>query len=98
MTAGFPVTMQSITGTPMLRDLFRTYRHLMYCAELQFTVYHVLNWLFPVVPPNMWNMHSIDPHPDPPESPGLAPNYILIDMPLNIIKAKDPYNNKNKKF
>ena len=53
MTTGFPPTNQSITGKPTLGDLFRAYRHLMYCAQSQFTVYHTLNWLFLVVPPNM---------------------------------------------
>ena len=46
----------------------------------------------------MWNMHSLDPHPGPPENPGLAPNYGVISTPLDIIKAKDTYNNKNKNF
>ena len=63
ITAGFPPTIQQITGTPTLGDLFRAYRHLMYCAQSQFTAYHTLNWLFLVVPPTMWYMHSVDPYP-----------------------------------
>jgi hypothetical protein len=98
MTAGFPPIIQSITGTPTLGDLFRAYRHLMYCAQSQFTAYHALNWLFLVVPPNMWDMHSVEAHPAPPENPGAAPNYGLIGTPLDIINAKDTYNNKNKNF
>ena len=70
----------------------------MYCAQSQFTVYHTLNWLFLVVPPNMWYMHLVDPHPDPPEKPGLAPNYETIGTPVDIINAKDTYNNRNKNF
>jgi hypothetical protein len=98
MTAGFPPIIQSITGTPTLGDLFRAYRHLMYCAQSQFTAYHALNWLYLVVPPNMWDMHSVEAHPAPPENPGAAPNYGIIGTPLDIINAKDTYNNKNKNF
>ena len=74
MTAGFLPTIQSITGTPNLGDLFRAYHCLMYCTQSQFTVYHALNWLFLVVPPNMWNMHSVDAYRTAPANPGLAPN------------------------
>ena len=70
----------------------------MYFAQSRFTVHHVLNWLFLVVPPNMWYMHLIDLHPDPPENPGLAPNYGTIGTPLDIISAKDTYSNRNKNF
>ena len=98
MTTGFLPTIQSITGMSTLGDLFRAYRHLMYCAQSQFTVDHALNWLFLVVPPNMWYMHLVDPHPDPPEKPGLAPNYETIGTPLDIINAKDTYNNRKKNF
>ena len=98
MTAGFPPTIQQITGTPTLGDLFRAYRHLVYCAQSQFTAYHVLNWLFLVVPPNMWNMHLVDAYPTAPANPGLAPNHGNIDSPLGIINAKYTYNNRNKNF
>ena len=43
-------------------------------------------------------MYSVDPHPGLPENPGLAPDYDVIGTPLNIIKEKETYNNKNKKF
>ena len=66
MTAGFPPTIQSIAGTPMLSNLFLAYQRLMYYAQSQFTAYHILNWLFLVVSPEMWNMHSVDLHPGPP--------------------------------
>jgi hypothetical protein len=98
MTAGFPPIIQSISGTPTLGDLFRAYRHLMYCAQSQFTAFHPLNWLFLVVPPNMWDMHSTEAHPAPPANPGAAPNYGIIGTPLDIINAKDTYNTANKNF
>jgi hypothetical protein len=95
---GFPPTIQSITGTPTLGNLFQAYHHLMYCAQSQFTAYNALNWLFLVVPPNMWNMHLVEPYPTAPENPGLAPNYGAVGTPLDIINAKDTYNNGNKNF
>ena len=98
MTAGFPPTIQSITGTATLDNLFRAYCHLMYCTQSQFTAHHVLNWLFLVVPQNMWNMHSSDAYPTAPANPGLAPNYGSINSPLAIINAKYTYNNGNKNF
>merc|ERR1712194_773406 len=74
------------------------YRHLMYCAQSQFTAYHALNWLFLVVPPNMWGIHSLDAYPTAPANPGLAPRYGNVDSPLAIINAKDTYNIGNKNF
>jgi hypothetical protein len=46
----------------------------------------------------MWNMHSVDPHPDLPENPDLAPTYGVIGTPIDIIKAKYTYSNNNKNF
>ena len=83
---------------PTSGDLFRAYCHLLYCAQSQFTAYHVLNWLFLVVPTNMWNMHLVDAYPTAPVNPALAPNYGTIGTPLAIINAKDTYNNGNKNF
>ena len=98
MTAGFPPTIQQITGTPTLGDLFRACRHLMYCAQSQFTTYHVFNWLFLVVSPNMWNIHLVDAYPIAPANPGLVPRYGNTDSPLSIINVKDAYNIGNKTF
>ena len=98
MTTGFPPTIQQITGTPTLGDLFRAYCHLMYCAQSQFTTYHALNWIFLVVPPNMWDIHSVDAYPTAPANLGLAPRYCTIDSPLAIINAKDTYNIGNKNY
>ena len=97
MTAGFPPTIEQITGMPTLDDLSRAYRHLMYCVQSQFTAYSVLNWLL-VVPPNMWYMHLVYAYPTAPANPGLAPRYGNIDSPLAIINAKDAYNIGNKNF
>ena len=96
IAAGLPLTIQSITGIPMLSNLFRAYHHLIWCTQSQFTAYHILNRLFLAVSQEMWKMHSVDPHPGPPENPGLAHNYCIIGTPLDIIKAKDKYNNKKK--
>ena len=43
-------------------------------------------------------MHLVDAHPEQLENSGLAPDYGVIGAPLDIIKAKDTYNNKNKNF
>ena len=98
MTAVFPPTIQSITGMPTFSGLLGAYRHSMCCAQSQCIVYSALNWLCLVVPQNIWDMHSTDTHPDPPENPGLASNYGLVGAPLDIIQAKDTYNNNNKNF
>ena len=98
MAAGFPPTIQQITGTPTLGDLFRAYRHLMYCAQSQFTAYHALNWLFLVVQPNMWDIHSLDAYPTAPVNSGLTPRCGNVDSLLAFINAKDTYNIRNKNF
>ena len=73
---GFPPQVAGITGDPTLRELLRVFRHMIECAQSQMTNYYILNWLFLVVPANMWTIyHSTSPYPDPPGFPGNAPSY-----------------------
>ena len=48
--------------------------------------------------PNIWDIHSAEPHPDPPENPVLAPNYRLVGALLDVDQSKDTYNSMNKNF
>ena len=76
MITGFPPQVAGITGDPTLRELLRIFRHMIECAQSQMMNYCILNWLFLVVPANMWTIyHPTSPYPDPPGFPGDAPSY-----------------------
>ena len=76
MMTGFQPQVAGITGDPTLRKLLHVFRHMIECAQSQMTNYCILNWLFLVVPPNMWTIyHPTSPFPHPPGFPGDAPSY-----------------------
>ena len=76
MVAGFPATIQGIIGEPTQHELLRVFRHMITCSQSHVTNYCDLNWLFLVVPHNMWQYYtsdSPDQYPAPPTYPGDAP-------------------------
>ena len=78
MVANFPATIQGIIGEPTQRELLRFFRHMITCSQSHFTNYCELNWIFLVVPHNMWQYYTSyapDQYPAPPTYPGDAPPY-----------------------
>lgn len=57
MIAGFPTLPQPLVGDPTVHDLFGIYQFLRICAQSQGTVLCILNFMFCVVPLNLWNHH-----------------------------------------
>ena len=49
MLASFPTRIQQLTGDPTLHSLVTIFRHLIVCAQSQYTNYGVFNWLCIVV-------------------------------------------------
>jgi hypothetical protein len=82
MVAGFPSTIAGIIGTPTQREMLRAFRHMISCSQSHFTDYNHLNWLFLVVPVNMWPYYAGDPlNVCPPliEHPGDSPSYDAME-------------------
>ena len=78
MVAGFTATIQGIIGEPTQRKLLRVFRHMITCSQSHVTNYCDLNWLFLVVPHNMWQYYtsnSPERYPAPPTYPGDVPPY-----------------------
>ena len=78
MVAGFPATIQGIIGEPTQRELLRVFIHIITCSQSHVTNYCDLNWIFLVVPHNMWLYYTSDVpnlYPAPPAYPGDAPLY-----------------------
>ena len=78
MMAGFPATIQGIIGEPTQREILRVFRHMITYSQSHVTNYCDLNWLFLVVPYNMWQYYTGDApelYPATPAYPGDAPLY-----------------------
>ena len=78
MVAGFPETIQGIIREPTQREILRVFRHIITCYQSHVTNYCEINWLFLVVPHNMWKYYTSDApnlYPAPPTYPGDAPPY-----------------------
>ena len=78
MVASFPATIQGITGEPTQCELLRVFWHMITYSQSHVTIYCDLNWLFLVVPNNMWQYYTSDApnqYPAPPTYPGDAPPY-----------------------
>ena len=74
--AGFPATIQGIIREPTQRELLRVFWYMITCSQSHVTNYCDLNWLFLVVPHNMWRYYTSDApdqYPAPPTYPGDAP-------------------------
>ena len=107
MIVGFPTPIHSIIGDPSLHGLLQLFRHLIKCAQRHYTSYIILDWLFIVVPSNLWHMHhakagflAIPPHPgDNPSydnSEGLADNTTIHKMWQHAMKNWMECANMNK--
>ena len=78
MVAGFPATIQGIIGEPTQHELLRVFRNMITCYQSHVTNYCDLNWLFLLVPHNMWQYYTSDGpdhYPSPQTYPGDAPQY-----------------------
>ena len=78
MVAGFPAIIQGIIREPTQRELLCVFRHMITCYQSHVTNYCDLNWIFLIVPHNMWQYYTSDApeqYPAPPTYPGDAPPY-----------------------
>ena len=79
MVASFQETIQGIIGETTQRELLCVFRHMITCSQSHVTNYCDLNWLFLVVPHNMWQYYISD-----------APD--LYPAPLSYLGDAPPYD------
>ena len=104
MVARFPARIETIEGEITLKELRRTFRHLIPCAQSTVTTSDALNFLCPVVLATLWNIYSQAACPTPPQQPGNIPPYHPTQLQNAMIKeawavAKkhfEEYQNMNK--
>ena len=70
MIRGFPTRPPPIVGEPNMREFLRIWNYLAKCAQSHTTPVNKLNWLFAVVPQDMWPNYDTDPYPAKPPDPG----------------------------
>ena len=106
MAASFPARIPAIEGEITFKELLRVFRYLIVCAQSVVTSHQTLNFLYLVVPTELWALYSATAYPQAPGNPGTIPPYHQNDTDLQneVIKqaflvAKkhyDEYLNMNK--
>ena len=76
MMTAFPETIAMILGEPNIRELIRTLRHLMKCAESHEYDLSACNLLFVCVPPEIFANYTNEQYPQEPPNPGITPTYV----------------------
>ena len=56
MAAGFPTRIRVIEGEITLKELLRVFQHLIVCTQSTVTSHHALNFLYLVVPTELWSL------------------------------------------
>ena len=75
MRAGFPLKITSVQGEITLKNLLKTFKHPIECAQSCVTTYTLLNFLYMVVPETLWQHYSQVAYPRKPVQPGGNPPY-----------------------
>ena len=75
MAAGFPARIPSTKGEITLKELLRVFWHLIVCAQSTVTSNGALNFLYLVIPQELWGLYSATAHPQALGNPGLIPSY-----------------------
>ena len=101
MVAGFPATIQGIIGEPTQCKLLHVFRHMITCSHSYVTNYCDLNWLFLVIPHNMWQYYTSDApdqYPAPPTYPGDASPYDDNSSAVVNTVIRDIWQSQQKDF
>ena len=96
MLASFLAKILSIEGQIYFKELLRCFTHLIECAQSSVTEYKELNFLFIVVPQNLWNIYTNTPYPADPVNPGSIPPYQAGMPPAQIQLIKDAWHAAKK--
>ena len=82
MVAGFPAKIPSIEGEITLKELLRVFRHLIACSQSTVTGHDPLNFLYLVVPSELWGLYSAAAYPQAPRDPGNILPYHPQNSPI----------------
>ena len=75
LTAVFPAAPHAINGKINLNELIRVWQHVKACAQRTQTDYDQQNYLYLVLPPELWGYFSSRAYPQLPGDPGANPLY-----------------------
>ena len=100
MTAGFPARIPKIEGDITLKELLRVFQHLIACAQSTVTAYHAMNFLYLVVPAELWALYSNAAYPQAPSNgnPGTIPPYHQNNTPLQNEVIKQAFLSARKHY
>ena len=98
MTAGFPARIPKIEGDITLKELLRVFQHLIACAQSTVTAYHAMNFLYLVVPAELWALYSNAAYPQAPGNPGAIPPYHQNNTPLQNEVIKQAFLSARKHY
>ena len=101
MVAGFPETIQGIIREPTQRKILCVFRHIITCYRSHVTNYCEINWLFLVVPHNMWQYYTSDApdqYPAPPTYPGDAPPNDNNDSAVTNTVIRETWQSQQKDY
>ena len=97
-TAGFPTIVPAITGDMNLRGLIRIWQHCKSCAQQTETNYDAQNYLYVVLPPQLWPYFSTRAYPTAPVDPGTNPSYDTGENATVNTTIRDQWQLNNKHF
>ena len=95
MLARFPTRIQQLTEDPTLYGLVAIFRHLIVCAQSQYTDHCVLNWLFFIVPSELWTRyHATMAYPTAPVYQGNVPAYLPNGSPAENTAIREAWQKR----
>ena len=98
MVTGFPAKIPSVEGEICVKELLRIFLHLVKCAQSTPTAYHELNFLFLVVPEQIWCVYSSGTYPTTPTQPSTNPPYVNTTNGLQNQVIKDDWSVAKKYY
>ena len=99
MLASFPTRIQQLTGDSTFCGLVAIFRHLVVCAQIQYTDYCVLNWLFLITPQELWSRYHVTAaYPMAPVYPGNVPAYLPNGYPAENTAIHESWQKRMKEW
>ena len=98
LKAGFESLPPPITGELNLRELTRIWEHCKNIAQQTETNYDEQNFLYAVLPQQLWTYFSTRQRPTPPVDPGNNPSYINGGTNTENATIRDQWQLNNKNY
>ena len=98
LKAGFESPPPRVTGEINLRELTRIWEHCKNIAQQTETNYDAQNFLYAVLPDQLWTYFSTRARPNPPVDPGENPSYVNGGNPTENTTIRDQWQLNNKNY